>query len=80
MREILPRRFAEETVRDEYSRVAWLYDLWSTLTESKAARQVLEYADLRSGEHVLEIAVGTGKVFSEIVRQNTNLCINAGQG
>jgi len=38
----LPRHFSEKKLRDSYARVAWFYNAWSLLTESKAAAKVLE--------------------------------------
>ncbi len=69
---ILTREFAENKVRDEYSNVAWFYNFWSWLTESKSAKKVLELAQIQSGERILEVAVGTGVMFAEIVRRNEN--------
>ena len=66
----LPRQFSEKKLSDSYGRVAWFYNAWSHLTESKAAAKVLEWAAVRNGERVLEVAVGTGLVFAEIVRRN----------
>jgi ubiquinone/menaquinone biosynthesis C-methylase UbiE len=68
---ILPRQFTDDTTKDAYSKVAWFYNFWSWLTESSATRVVLELAKIRSGERILEVAVGTGLVFAEIVRRNT---------
>jgi ubiquinone/menaquinone biosynthesis C-methylase UbiE len=67
---LLVREFSEESVRDSYSKVAWFYDLWSRLTERKAARRALEWADIQDGESILEVGVGTGIQFAEIVRRN----------
>ncbi len=69
---VLERRYSEERVQDDYAKVAWFYNLWSRLTESKAARKELELAGIRNGEHILEVAVGTGRVFAELVRRNSN--------
>jgi len=66
----LPRSFSKAGTRKAYSRVAWFYDAWGKLTETKAAQRVLELADIRDGEAVLEVAVGTGALFSQIVRRN----------
>ena len=46
------------------------YDFWSALTESRAAARALEVADFRPGESVLEVAVGTGILFSELAQSN----------
>lgn len=67
---MLTRHFAEDDVKDAYSKVAWFYNFWSWLTESDAAGKVIELADINDGERILEVAVGTGPVFAEIVRRN----------
>ncbi len=72
MNTVLQRDFTESSVRDSYSKVAWFYNVWSRLTESKAAQKVLELAEIRDGERILEVAVGTGLVFAEVVRRNKN--------
>lgn len=66
----LPRTFSDAEVQKSYALVAWFYDLWSWLTELKAARRVLELAAIRDGEAVLEVAVGTGLVFEKVVSRN----------
>jgi len=53
-----------------YARVAPVYDAWTWFTESKSLRVALELAAIRDGERVLEVAVGTGYVFREILRRN----------
>jgi ubiquinone/menaquinone biosynthesis C-methylase UbiE len=40
------------------------------LTESKAADKVIELAEIKAGESILEVAVGTGMLFERIVRMN----------
>lgn len=55
-----------------YSRVAPLYDLWARFTETRARERGLALADIRDGERVLEVAVGTGLAFEEILRRNPN--------
>ncbi len=67
---ILNRKFSENEVKDSYSKVAWFYNLWSLLTESKAAKRTIEIADIKDGESILEVAVGTGLLFKEIVKRN----------
>ena len=47
---------------------AAVYDYWSTLTESRAAAHALEAANFRPGDSVLEVAVGTGLIFSRPVQ------------
>ena len=44
------------------------YDIWSALTESRAAARAIEVADFQPGEAVLEVAVGTGVLFSKLAQ------------
>jgi ubiquinone/menaquinone biosynthesis C-methylase UbiE len=67
---VLQRKFSSEEVKREYSHVSGIYDLWERLTESKAVNRALELADIRDGESVLEVAVGTGTAFQKIVEAN----------
>ena len=53
-----------------YSRTAPVYDIWGILTESKARKRVLALARIRDGESILEVAVGTGLTFHEILKAN----------
>jgi len=66
----LVRGLSEQEVRDSYAKVAPFYDLWGRLTESRAAQKVIQLADVQDGESILEVAVGTGAVFAEIVIRN----------
>lgn len=68
--DILNRNFNPAVTQTNYKNVVWFYDLWSGLTESKAAKQVLDLAGIKEGISVLEVACGTGIVFEEIVKQN----------
>ncbi|MBK5212255.1 MAG: methyltransferase domain-containing protein [Flavobacteriaceae bacterium] len=68
--EIFTRNLNIEQTKKNYKQVAWFYNIWSWLTESKAAKKVIELADIRNGEHIIEIACGTGIVFKEIVKRN----------
>src|SRR5262245_43628206 len=53
-----------------YTRTANHYDLWASLTESRARRRVADVLAIRDGEAVLEVAVGTGLLFVELLRRN----------
>lgn len=53
-----------------YSRVAFLYDAWTRMTESRSLAVALDRAAIRDGEAVLEVAVGTGLLFGQILRAN----------
>ncbi len=55
-----------------YNRLSKVYDIWGLLTESKARKRSLELSDIKDGQHVLEVAVGTGLAFVEMVKENPN--------
>jgi ubiquinone/menaquinone biosynthesis C-methylase UbiE len=59
-------------VVDVYTRTAAGYDVWAKLTESRARRRVVELLDVRDGEAVLEVAVGTGLLFVELLKRNAH--------
>jgi ubiquinone/menaquinone biosynthesis C-methylase UbiE len=66
-----------------YDKLAPVYDGWAFFTESKARKRALELSGLRDGETVLEVAVGTGLMFLQIVKQNAhgkNLGIDISDG
>jgi len=67
---ILSRTYSPETVKHQYARVAWFYDLWGRLTEAQALARLLQLAEVKDGCQVLEVAVGTGRLFAELVRRN----------
>jgi ubiquinone/menaquinone biosynthesis C-methylase UbiE len=68
----LRRNLSKEEIQESYSKVAWFYDQWGKLTESRAIQRVTQLANIQDGEHILEVAVGTGVVFEEIVKRNPN--------
>ncbi len=51
-----------------YDRQSWVYDVWSVVAESRALRRALELGAPQPHESVLEVAVGTGWLFQELVR------------
>ncbi len=57
-------------VIEVYSQIASLYDWWGALAESKARKRALALAQIQSGAAILEVAVGTGLTFEEILKQN----------
>ena len=69
-REILDARIMKNDVPKLYKQIAPVYDLWARFSESKATKRCLELADIRDGESILEVAVGTGLAFVEILRLN----------
>jgi ubiquinone/menaquinone biosynthesis C-methylase UbiE len=68
--EVLEVRRDREWELRFYSRIAPLYEIWAGLAESKARRRVLEVAEVRDGESVLEVAVGTGKQLAALAWRN----------
>ncbi len=70
--ELLNRKLDTETTKINYKKVVWFYDFWSLLTESKAAKYVIKFADIKDNETILEVACGTGVVFEQIVNLNPN--------
>jgi ubiquinone/menaquinone biosynthesis C-methylase UbiE len=69
---MIAAKLNKKEVIQAYSRIAFFYDVWGSLTESKARRRALQLAAIQDGESVLEVAVGTGLAFREIVRMNPN--------
>jgi ubiquinone/menaquinone biosynthesis C-methylase UbiE len=63
-------RVRQEKIGTLYDGVAWIYDVWAGLTETRARKRALEIADVQDGQSVLEVAVGTGAAFAELVRRN----------
>ncbi len=57
-------------VVDVYTQTAPVYDVWGSLAETKARKRSLRLAQVKDGEAVLEVAVGTGLTFQEIVKAN----------
>src|SRR5690242_7853305 len=57
-------------IRPAYTLIAPIYDLWAVFTEERARTRALEIAAIRDGESILEVAVGTGLAFEELVRRN----------
>ena len=70
--ELLDARIPQNNVGKLYDRTAWFYDAWAILTESKAQKRALDIADIQDSSIILDVAVGTGSLFKEIVKQNPN--------
>lgn len=60
----------QEEIPRVYDRLAGVYDIWARLTESRARDRAIELAAIVDGQSILEVAVGTGLAFHEIVRRN----------
>jgi len=70
MTAIQPARLTGQDIQKRYTAVVNVYDLWGKLTESMAQTRCLELANIRDGDAVLEVAVGTGLTFSRILERN----------
>jgi ubiquinone/menaquinone biosynthesis C-methylase UbiE len=80
---MLDARVEQDRIGSVYDRIAPIYDVWGKLTESRARNRAIELAEINDGQSILEVAVGTGLAFYEIVRRNpngTNAGIDLSQG
>jgi ubiquinone/menaquinone biosynthesis C-methylase UbiE len=67
---MIDARVDKSSVPGIYRRIAPTYDAWGWLTEREARKRCLELAAIRDGDDVLEVAVGTGLAFREILKSN----------
>jgi ubiquinone/menaquinone biosynthesis C-methylase UbiE len=67
---ILSAKLSKKDIVKIYSKTALFYDLWGTLTETKARKKALDLAQIKDGESILEVALGTGLTFLEILKRN----------
>ncbi len=67
---ILEANLEKDKIRSIYCRIASTYDIWGRLTESKARDKCLEFAEIKDGLSILEVAVGTGLAFEKILKLN----------
>ncbi len=80
---MLDARVPQDQIGELYDGKAWFYDVWAYLTESKARERALELAEIQDGQYILEVAVGTGLMFNEIVKRNSrgqNVGIDISEG
>lgn len=66
----LDARVSQSEVALVYDNLSGIYDIWGTLTESRARSRAIELAAIEDGQQILEVAVGTGLAFYEIVKRN----------
>ncbi len=79
----LDAKVAQNEIGALYDSKAWFYDVWAYFTESKARYRALELAKIHNNQSVLEVAVGTGLMFSDIVQRNSkgeNIGIDISEG
>jgi ubiquinone/menaquinone biosynthesis C-methylase UbiE len=65
-------RVSQSEIPQVYDSLSKTYDIWGKLAETKARNRAIELADIHDGQKILEVAVGTGLAFYEIVRRNPN--------
>jgi ubiquinone/menaquinone biosynthesis C-methylase UbiE len=68
--EYLDARVSQKDIGTLYDSLSGIYDVWGTLAEYLARNRAIELADIRDGQNILEVAVGTGLAFYEIVKRN----------
>jgi ubiquinone/menaquinone biosynthesis C-methylase UbiE len=68
----LDARVLQNQIGSVYDNIAPIYDIWGKLTESHARNRAIELAAIKDGQTILEVAVGTGLAFYEIVKRNPN--------
>ena len=68
--EILEAQKLLEAAVSRYSTLATVYELWARVTESGPRRRVLELAEIRDGEAILEVATGTGAQLVSLAQRN----------
>jgi ubiquinone/menaquinone biosynthesis C-methylase UbiE len=61
---------ATKRITQKYNLIASVYDVFAVIIESKARARALEISGIKNGERILEVAVGTGLNFQEILRRN----------
>lgn len=66
----LPARIPRQMMPRLYRWIAPVYDLAGYLLASKARQKCIKTAQIRNPEAVLEVGVGTGLTFAEILRLN----------
>ena len=73
--DILEARHTHVELVRKYNLIASVYDLFGILMASKARQRALEQAAIQNGENVLEVALGTGLSFIEILKRNPHGCV-----
>lgn len=68
----LPARLLKSDIPKIYRFIAPVHDWLAALVASRARRLKLEWANIQDGESVLEVAVGTGLSFRQVLQSNPN--------
>jgi ubiquinone/menaquinone biosynthesis C-methylase UbiE len=67
---MIEARIPQGQIPSVYGRIARVYDIWAYLTETRARKACLAAANAHDGESILEVAVGTGLAFRELLLAN----------
>lgn len=76
-------KISQAMIAGVYDKIAPIYDIWGRATESKARNRALQLSEIKDGQRILEVAVGTGLAFYEVVRRNPsgyNMGIDLSEG
>lgn len=76
-------KLTQNEIKNAYDSISKIYDVWAYLTERRARQRALELSGIENRMRVLEVAVGTGIAFKEIVERNTagyNAAIDLSEG
>ncbi|MBW2442954.1 MAG: methyltransferase domain-containing protein [Deltaproteobacteria bacterium] len=65
-------RVPQSEIPGVYDKLSKTYDIWGKLAETRARNRAIELAEIADGQKILEVAVGTGLGFYEIVQRNPN--------
>jgi ubiquinone/menaquinone biosynthesis C-methylase UbiE len=66
----LDAKVSQDQIGFVYDKLSGIYDIWGRMTESRARDRAIELARIEDGQNILEVAVGTGLAFYEIVKRN----------
>ena len=69
---MLNRTFSTQQTQKSFSKVAWFYDYWGKLTESKAITKAISMSGISDNNKILDVGVGTGQLLERIIKENSN--------
>ena len=81
--DILDAKIPQQKIGELYDGMAWFYDVWAYFTEKKAQNRAMALAKIENGITILDVAVGTGNLFSQILKRNpsgNNIGIDISKG
>ncbi len=65
-------KVSQSEIPKVYDSLSKTYDIWGKLAETRARNRSIELAEIIDDQKILEVAVGTGLTFYEIVKRNPN--------